>query len=180
VGYIITSVSLGLHFDTVILIGMVLAFLLNAFFYLSSISKDISLLLTSFVMAASYFTSNHYINLGAENIHMYLIWILYDVVTITLILLFNKISKKPLCIAGKYVIFGLSLNATLCAILHIDLRVIINSEPWWFWYFYSVTINSIDVFMVAALIINRDFLQASYFSRKIKSLIYKKPSSNLV
>jgi hypothetical protein len=152
---------------------MVLAFLLNAFFYLSNISKNISLLLTSSVMAASYFTSNHYIDLSSTY-YMYISWIAYDVVTIGLILLLSRIVKQNLCIAAKYTIFGLTLNAILCLLIHIDLRVLDNREPWWFWYFYTLAINTIDVIMVAALILDRDFLGVKFIRHSIKKYFSKK------
>lgn len=154
---------------------MFLAFLLNSFFYVSGISKNISLLLTSFVMASSYFTSNHFIDLNDTYIEsMYLTWIIYDAVTITLILALNRLFKQKLCIAAKYVIVGLSLNALLCLILHIDLRVLANREPWWFWYFYTLAINTIDVIMVAALILDRDFLGVKFIKHNLKKYFSKK------
>lgn len=152
---------------------MVLAFLLNAFFYLSNISKNISLLLTSFVMAASYFTSNHYIDLSSTY-YMYLSWIAYDVVTIALIFLLSFLVKKKLCVAAKYTIIGLTLNAILCLLIHIDLRVLDNREPWWFWYFYTLAINTIDVIMVASLILDRDFLCVKFFKNRVKKYFSKR------
>ncbi len=153
---------------------MVLAFLLNLFFFVSGISKNISLLLASFLMAASYFTSNHFINLSADRMYMYISWIVYDIVTIGMILFAHKLWKQKLCIAVKYVIFGLSLNALLCLFIHIDLRVLWNSEPWWFWYFYTLAINTIDVIMVAALILDRDFLGMKFLKNKISIYFSKK------
>lgn len=176
-GYIFTSFGLSLHFDTVILIGMVLAFLLNAFFYVSSISKNISLLVTSFIMAASYFTSNHFIDLSASRDNVYLSWILYDAITIVSILLTHKLFRQKLCVAGRYVLVGLSINALLCLLLHIDLWVIYNREPWWFWYFYTLAINTIDVVMVAALILDRDFLGSTLLKRKFKKRLNKSNQS---
>lgn len=178
-GCIFSIHNLGLHFDTIIVLGMVLAFLLNAFFYVSGISKNTSLLATSFMMAASYFTSNHFINLSADHTDIYLSWILYDVVTIGLILGVNKLLTQKLCVAAYYIILGLVLNATLCAVLHVDLRVLLNREPWWFWYFYTLSINIIDVCMVAALIINRDYLRLNFLGRYIKSFLIKKGNGKL-
>lgn len=173
-GFIFTSASLALHFDTVILIGMVLAFLLNAFFYISDISKNLSLLLTSFLMAASYYTSNHFITLGDDTTYIYLRWIAYDLFTITAILTANKLMKLKKCIAAKYVIFGLLANALLCLMIHIDMRILENQEPWWFWYFYSLAINTIDVIMVAALILDRDFLGVKFIKHRVKKYFAKK------
>jgi len=147
---------------------MFLAFLLNSFFYISCISKNISLLITSTVMAVSYFTSNHFIDLSASTEFIYLTWIGYDILTISFILLINRIFNQKLCTAAKYVLVGLSLNALLCFLIHIDLKVLINREPWWFWNFYTLGINSIDVVMVAALILDRDFLAISSIKRKFQ------------
>jgi len=174
VGCIFTSASLALHFDTIILIGIFLAFLLNTFFYLSSISKNISLLIASTLMAISYFTSNHFISLGADKTYIYITWILYDLVTITLIAILHKVLNQKICVAVKYVIIGLSLNALLCLLLHIDLRVINNNQPWWFWYFYTLAINTIDVIMVAALILDRDFLGMKFLKSKVSTYLSRK------
>ncbi|WP_404391748.1 hypothetical protein [Pseudoalteromonas phenolica] len=173
-GFIFTSASLALHFDTVILIGMVLAFLLNAFFYISDISKNLSLLLTSFLMAASYYTSNHFITLGDDTTYIYLRWVAYDLFTVSAILIANKLMRLKKCIAAKYVIFGLLANALLCLMIHIDMRILENQDPWWFWYFYTLAINTIDVIMVAALILDRDFLGVKFIKHRVKKHFSKK------
>lgn len=173
-GCIFSLANLGIHFDSIIVVGMVLAFLLNAFFYLSNISKNMSLMLTSFVMAASYFTSNHFIDLSASTAHIYLNWIAYDVITIALIFFLNLLTKQKLCLAAKYAVAGLCANALLCLLIHIDLRVLDTREPWWFWYFYTLAINTIDVIMVAALILDRDFLGVKFINHKVKKYFSKK------
>lgn len=126
-------------------------------------------------MALSYFTSNHFIDLTETNREgMYLTWIAYDLITISLIISLNKAFKQTLCTAAKYVIAGLTLNALLCLLIHIDLRVLANREPWWFWYFYTLAINTIDVIMVAALILDRDFLGMKFLKNKISIYFSKK------
>lgn len=153
---------------------MVLAFLLNAFFYISSISKNLSLLITSTVMAMSYFTSNHFIDLSASRENIYISWILYDILTILLIISLNKLTKQKYCCAAKYTIIGLTLNAILFLLIHIDLRILDNREPWWFWYFYTLAINTIDVIMVAVLILDRDFLCVKFFKNRVKKHFSKR------
>lgn len=128
-------------------------------------------------MAASYFTSNHFIDLSASRDNVYISWIIYDAITIVSILLTNKVFRQKLCIAGRYVIVGLSVNALLCLLLHIDLWILNNREPWWFWYFYTLSINTIDVMMVAALILDRDFLGISLIKRKFKQQLKKSNQS---
>ena len=126
-------------------------------------------------MASSYFTSNHFIYLNdafAED--MYLTWVAYDLITIFFILFLNRVFKQPLCTASKYVIIGLTFNAILCLLIHLDLRVLLNREPWWFWYFYTLGINTIDVIMVAALILDRDFLGVKFLKNRISMYLSKK------
>jgi hypothetical protein len=126
-------------------------------------------------MASSYFTSNHFIDLAETNREsMYLTWIAYDLITITLIICLNRAFKQTLCTASKYVIAGLTANALLCLLIHIDLRVLVNRDPWWFWYFYTLGINTIDVIMVAALILDRDFLGMRFLKNKVSIHLSKK------
>lgn len=154
------GIELGLYFDTYILIGMFLAFLMNCFFhFLTSYSDDKSLLLTSAVMALSYYTSNHFFPLESSE-WLYFSFIAYDLVTIFAIVALHKILKYELGITAKYVMVGMAVNAILCFIIHMDLRTFNNQERWWFWSFYTIAINTIDVLMVAALITGRDYLRA--------------------
>ena len=153
------GINLGLYFDTYILIGMFLAFLMNCFFhFLTSYSDDKSLLLTSALMALSYFTSNHFFPLeNSEWIYFY--FINYDLVTIAAIVLLHRMLRYELGVTAKYVMVGMAVNASLSLLIHMDLRVFDNREPWWFWSLYTIAINAIDVLMVAALITGRDYLR---------------------
>ena len=54
---------------------------------------------------------------------------------------------------------GMAANASLSLLIHLDLRVFDNREPWWFWSLYTIAINAIDVLIVAALITGRDYLR---------------------
>ena len=154
---------------------MVLAFLLNAFFYISSISKNLSLLITSAVMAMSYFTSNHFIDLSASRENIYISWILYDILTILLIISLNKLTKQKVLLCGKvYDHWPYFECFILFLLIHIDLRVLDNREPWWFWYFYTLAINTIDVIMVASLILDRDFLCIKFFKNRVKKYFSKR------
>ena len=137
---------------------MVLGFLLNLFFYASGISRKSSLLFTSGIMAVSYFISNHLIDLTEASPRLYLEWSLYDMLTILLIVYVHKFLKTTYSCATKYVFVGLASNILLFVVLYIDVAIIKNTEPWWFWDFFSLAINVVDIVMVSVLIINKDFL----------------------
>ena len=149
--------SLGLHFDTIIVLGMLMAFLLNLFFYVSELNQNKSLVVTSFFMAVSYFSSNHFIELESSNTNLYIEWFIYDLITLLLIV-FSHYFLKNTSTATKYIYTGLVINSVLYALIHIDLIVLWNREVWWFWTFYSIGVNVVDFLMIVALITNKDFL----------------------
>lgn len=110
-------------------------------------------------MFISYGITNQLFDLGIHKEYLYLNWVAFDIVTIITILAAGKLLNTKLCIAAKYIILGLSINAFLCFVIHIDLRTLDNREPWWFWSFYSLSINIIDLLMIVSLMVNRDFLK---------------------
>jgi ABC-type Fe3+-siderophore transport system permease subunit len=88
----------------------------------------------------------------------YLDWILYDFLTIVLIIILLKISIIKNCPPAHFVLIGLSINALLASIIYYDLYVLNNLNEWWFWSFYSIGVNVIDVLMMLSLILNKNFL----------------------
>ena len=165
--------SLGLHFDTIIVLGMLLAFLLNLFFYVSELNQDKSLVITSFLMALSYFCSNHFIILENSNENLYIEWFTYDLVTLILIFFAHSVINLT-STATRYIYVGLIINSILYALIHIDLMVLWNREAWWFWTFYSFGVNVVDFLMIVALITNKDFL----LIKKIKWNLFKRKNKN--
>lgn len=88
----------------------------------------------------------------------YIFWCSFDLVCLLVILRLTRganLSKLP---AKFYVIVGLTVNMLLFFSMHIDINVFMNYEPWWFWTFYSFTVNIMDVMMIIALLNNKDFL----------------------
>lgn len=137
---------------------MVLGFLLNLFFFISGVSKELSLLLTSGVMAASYFISNHFISLSDIGVWVYIEWAIYDLLTISSILFCHYFFSKKFCVAAYYVFFGLFINTFLYFLIFSDFYFMKTTERWWFWSFYTIAVNVVDVVMVAVLIVNKDFM----------------------
>ncbi|WP_349304421.1 hypothetical protein [Pseudoalteromonas sp. S3178] len=80
----------------------------------------------------------------------------YDVATLFFILFLRYyLPEKRI---STYLLFGLSINSLLFLAMHIDVFVHGNYEPWWFWSFYTVVINIMDVTMVSIFFIKKDFL----------------------
>ncbi|CAH9054382.1 hypothetical protein PSECIP111951_01980 [Pseudoalteromonas holothuriae] len=159
--------ELSLHFETIVVLGFILAFIFNLSFFLLKLSQNSSLLFSSGVMAISYFLSNHFFDLILGTSFQYLIWLAFDLVTISFIWLLHKVLKLRFSTASTYVFLGLSINSILFLLMHIDISLLANRQHWWFWTTYSILVNVFDFLMVVALIINRDFLFIVKGGRKI-------------
>ncbi|WP_140394336.1 hypothetical protein [Pseudoalteromonas sp. A601] len=99
--------------------------------------------------------------LGFDILHSsvtYLFWFSSNLVCLLIILRLTSgtyLGKLP---AKLYIIIGLTVSMLLFLAMHIDINVLMNYEPWWFWTFYSITVNVMDVMMIIALLTNKDFL----------------------
>ncbi|MDN3489969.1 MULTISPECIES: hypothetical protein [unclassified Pseudoalteromonas] len=60
--------------------------------------------------------------------------------------------------AKNYIVSGLLINACLTYAIYIDLYINWNSDPWWLWSLYSMGVNVVDLLMIIAIFINKDFL----------------------
>jgi len=130
---------------------------LMAFLYalVSGINKaDKSLIYIAAIMMCSYTFSDLLPILN----NIYLDWILYDLLTITLLIAAIFTSYVLTSTASNYIIFGLFVNACLTIAIYYDLYVLNNIDEWWFWSVYSIGVNVIDLLMIAVLFINKDFL----------------------
>lgn len=87
---------------------------------------------------------------------VYLLWVIADLVTIW-VLFFSRPRHSPIP-AMYYCVFALAVNALLHITIYIDLTVLDNLEPWWFWVVYPIGVNISDFIIILALVINRDFL----------------------
>ena len=87
-----------------------------------------------------------------------MIWALCDLFTLIVILLIARKQTIESFPAKLYVIIGLTVNMLLFIGMHIDINMVNRFDPWWFWSFYSVTVNVMDVMMIIALFCNKDFL----------------------
>jgi len=69
-----------------------------------------------------------------------------------------------------YLISGLFINLLLTLCMHIDMFVYGNQDPWIFWDIYTIAVFVIDLLMVVALIVDRDFLGLHTLKNKLISL----------
>lgn len=131
---------------------------LMAFLYClaSSINKENkSPVYLSALMLCSYISSG-YINLLES---LYLNWALYDFITILALFILKYLKVLKCSKAFDFIIISLTTNAVLTLIMHYDLYVLYNIEPWWYWSFYSIGVNSIDTLMMLSLVLNRNIIQ---------------------
>ncbi|KKL53054.1 hypothetical protein LCGC14_2279310, partial [marine sediment metagenome] len=87
---------------------------------------------------------------------LYLNSMLYDFITILALLILDHLKVLHRSIAFQFIIFALTINAVLTLILHYDLYVLYNYEPWWYWSVYSVGVNMFDVLMILSLVFNKN------------------------
>ena len=131
---------------------------LMAFLYClaSSINKENkSSVYLSALMLCSYVSSG-YINLIES---LYLNWALYDFITILALFILQYFKVLQCSSAFYFIIISLTINAVLTLILHYDLYVLYNYEPWWYWSVYSIGVNAIDILMILSLIFNKSLIQ---------------------
>ncbi|KPH95467.1 hypothetical protein AMS58_07020 [Pseudoalteromonas porphyrae] len=158
--------SLGIHFDTIIIWGLLMACLYNLFLKFAVEDRSSSPLVVSLLMLSSYGLSYEIVDLNAGT-SIYSIWAYYDIATILIVLASHKLLKLRFSASLYYIVVGLTLNTLLYLILHVDIVVYGRTEYWWFWSFFSVGINTVDFFMVVTLIFGKDWLHiGKLFTKK--------------
>lgn len=137
--------------------GFLMAFFFNVFVFALDIKRKTTLLLSSFIMMVSYSASDYLFTwLSIEN-SVYLDWVLYDYATIfALFITYSFIGKTTRSFI--YIIIGLFINSILSLSIYNDLYLNGNREPWFLWDLYTFGVNIIDLIMIIALIVDRDFL----------------------
>jgi hypothetical protein len=156
--------------------GFLMAFFFNVFIYAIGLKKGTTLLLSSFVMMCSYTLSDYFFTWLSLKNSLYLNFALYDVATITALIIVYKLVKKTTP-SFLYLVLGLSINTIFFLLMHVDNEIYKNREYWWFWEVYMYTVNLIDITMIVALIVDRDILGLHKLKNTIRTLL--NPSSNL-
>ena len=148
--------------------GFLMAFFFNAFVFSLGIKRESTLLLSSFVMMVSYSSSDYFYTWLSIQNGFLLDWVLYDIFTIIALLIVAFFIKKTTH-SFAYLITGLSINSLFFLSMYYDLYVIKNTEPWVFWDIYTFSVNIIDLIMIVALIVDRDFLGLNKLKNTIQT-----------
>ena len=156
--------------------GFLMAFFFNVFIYAIGLKKGTTLLFSSFVMMCSYTLSDYFFRWLSLKNSLYLNFALYDVATITALIIVYKFVKKTTP-SFLYLVLGLSINTIFFLLMHVDSEIYENTHYWWFWEVYMYTVNLIDITMIVALIVDRDILGLHKLKNTIRTLL--NPSSNL-
>ncbi|MEL0633432.1 hypothetical protein V6237_11675 [Pseudoalteromonas carrageenovora] len=131
--------------------GFLMAFLYSLATSINNSQKQAVWL--SLVMAISYCLSTVIDIYNFSYIELFC----YDVATLFFILFLRYFLPEKRM--STYLLLGLSINSLLFLAMHIDVFVCGNYEPWWFWSFYTVVINMMDIIMVSVFFVKKDFLR---------------------
>ncbi len=145
--------------------GFLMAFLYSLVTSINNPQKQAVWL--SLVMAISYCLSTFIDIYNFSYIELFC----YDVVTLFFILFLRYyLPEKRI---STYLLFGLSINSLLFLAMHIDVFVRGNYTPWWFWSFYTVVINMMDIIMVSIFFVKKDFLRLVHVMDKLAGFIVR-------
>ncbi|MDN3381858.1 hypothetical protein QL995_04070 [Pseudoalteromonas sp. APC 3358] len=137
--------------------GFLMAFFFNIFVFFLGIKKRTTLLFSSFIMVVSYSATDYFYTWLSYYNTTYLDWAIHDIATIFFLAVIYKI-KKITSASFLYLLVGLSINMTLALLMYWDIFINRNIEPWFFWDIYTFGVTAIDLTMIVALIVDRDFL----------------------
>ena len=165
------SYTLGEYVSALIQWGFLMAFLYCLVKSINTPHKS-SLYLAA-IMLCSYVLSDYLYIVK----HVYLNWIFYDFLTIAFIILAIKKAFVTSSLPAYLIIIGLTINSLLVSLIYYDLYILETIKEWWFWSFYSISINIIDLLMVASLVINLDPVNINRYTKTI-TLIDKSGVSN--
>lgn len=155
------SYTLGEYVSALIQWGFLMAFL-YCFVKSINIPHKSSLYLAA-IMLCSYVLSDYLYIVK----HVYLNWIVYDFFTIAFIILAIKKAFVTLSLPAYFIIVGLTINSVLVGFIYYDLYILGNTQEWWFWSFYSISINLIDILMIASLVTNLDPVNINRYRKTI-------------
>ncbi|MDK1289531.1 hypothetical protein [Pseudoalteromonas umbrosa] len=163
----------GLSIGALVIWGFFMASLLHVSFYILAVNKNAQALACASILAVSYGLSDLTGSAKLESFD-FAIYFFYDALTLSIIVfarfLFFKNAPKEPCYL--YCCVGLIINALLFIAMFVDSHLLGTKEPWALWYFYSSTVNLVDLIMVSALILNRDFFGFQFIAKKIYGMKY--------
>lgn len=154
--------NFGLYLATFIMWGFLMAFLYNMVKKSSSPSGDKTVMWMALAMFISYMASDPLLNIAfgynmLDSSFAYVIWAGSDLLMLAVIWLVAH-QKTFLEVPAKlYIYTGLLVNTSLFLGMYYDINYTYTGE-WWFWDFYTITVNLMDMMMLIALFCNKDFL----------------------
>ncbi|WP_166340585.1 hypothetical protein [Pseudoalteromonas sp. MB47] len=166
--------TLGTYFATLIMWGFLMTFLFNMVSRSSIVSKDKTLMWISLAIFLSYLLTDPLVSMAFEieslrYASIFIIWCILDLTCLGIILLISRNSPIEKFPAKLYVIIGLLTNSCLFFCLYLDVSIYGNEERWWLWDVYTVTVNVMDLTMLAALLTNKDFFKLAALLKYLKT-----------
>ena len=159
------SYTLGEYVSAFIQWGFLMAFL---YCFVKSINTpNKSSLYLAATMLCSYVLSDYLYIVE----HVYFNWIVYDFLTIAFIAFAIKRAKVTPSLPAYFIIVGLTIDSVLVGFIYYDLYILGNIQEWWFWSFYSISINLIDILMIASLVINLDYVNINQGAKALKPMV---------
>lgn len=149
--------------------AFLMALFFNIFVYCLGIKRNTTLLLSSFIMLLSCSLLNYFLDWLSVYRLTYFDFAIYNFFIILSLLFIRKIivSSSPSLI---YLLTGLSINLLLALGMQLDVFILENSEPWFFWDLYTFSVFALDLLMAIALIVDRDFLGLHKLKSKLCGL----------
>lgn len=152
-----------IYFGSLVIWGYLMAFLYNLVGKSSSPKGDTTVMQIALILFLSYLLTDLSLHNAfdfelAKGFKLYLMWGIFDFVTI-LVVLAVSFYKLPESLPVKhYVIFGLTANMFMYFAMYVDTEYLQHYQHWWFWDTYRVTTNFMDIMILVALFVNKDFL----------------------
>jgi len=104
----------------------------------------------------------------------YTLYLILDVITISILFYLARPETNKGKIVLRYVILGLACNSILFISIQIDLITMYEGlrplEHWWFWDVYTIGINFFDVMMILVLLTHKDILMLNRLFLKLKNV----------
>ncbi|MBH0058781.1 hypothetical protein I6F65_17700 [Pseudoalteromonas sp. SWXJZ94C] len=151
--------------------AFLMAFFFNIFVYSLGVKRNTTLLISSLIMMVSYSATDYLYTWISYYNTTYFDWAIHDAITIASLIIAYSVVKRS-STSLLYLVTGLSINMILVLLMHLDVYIYGNQEPWILWDIYLYSVNVIDLTMVVALIVDRDFL--GLHKLKNKTLSYFK------
>lgn len=145
----------GLTLSALTVWGFLMALFINILMHFTTNQNRLTSIITAFFGFFAYFVADDLASLSIKP-NTYLSWVFFDIITIFLIIFTIKIFRQKGNAASFYIIAGLSLSTLMLLLMHVDIDVMHNQEPWLLWDIYAYGGTFIDFTMITVLILNKD------------------------